>query len=173
MYGGPQQPAFIQTIQTLTGIARYKDLNGGTPNCVSVTPLSLDWHRQDHRSSSAEAYLTPVQSQRTWWTTLTTHMVRSIIVQWAASTKIMWQVTKILWASNTIPLKATGIEFAPTSSSSARYFAYARREVILAAGAIAVCDLLLLRRVVLTPGFRGMNRHRSFSNSLGLATRPS
>jgi choline dehydrogenase len=79
MYGGPQQPAFIKTIQALTGIARYKDLNGGTPNCVSVTPLSIDWHRQDHRSSSAEAYLTPVESQRTGWTTLTDHIVCSIL----------------------------------------------------------------------------------------------
>lgn len=39
MYGGPQQPAFIDTIVKLTGINRYKDLNGGTPNCVSITPL--------------------------------------------------------------------------------------------------------------------------------------
>lgn len=23
----------------LTGIKRYKDLNGGTPNCVSMTPV--------------------------------------------------------------------------------------------------------------------------------------
>jgi hypothetical protein len=39
MYGGPQQPAFINTIVGLTGIKHYKDLNGGTPNCVSITPL--------------------------------------------------------------------------------------------------------------------------------------
>lgn len=39
MYGGPQQQAFIDTIVGLTGINRYKDLNGGTPNCVSITPL--------------------------------------------------------------------------------------------------------------------------------------
>lgn len=39
MYGGPQMPDFVQTIVNLTGIAHYKDLNGGTPNCVSITPL--------------------------------------------------------------------------------------------------------------------------------------
>jgi choline dehydrogenase len=39
MYGGAQQPAFIDTMVKLTGIKHYKDLNGGTPNCVSMTPL--------------------------------------------------------------------------------------------------------------------------------------
>lgn len=39
MYGGPQQPAFIDTIVNLTGINHFKDLNGGTPNCVSITPF--------------------------------------------------------------------------------------------------------------------------------------
>lgn len=39
MYGGPQQPAFINTIVNLTGINHYKDINGGTPNAVSITPL--------------------------------------------------------------------------------------------------------------------------------------
>ena len=39
MYGGPQQPAFVDTMVKLTGIKQNKDLNGGTPNCVSITPL--------------------------------------------------------------------------------------------------------------------------------------
>lgn len=39
MYGGPQQSAFVNTIVGLTGINHYKDLNGGTPNCVSITPF--------------------------------------------------------------------------------------------------------------------------------------
>jgi choline dehydrogenase len=38
MYGGPQQPAFVQSIQSLTGIAKCKDVNGGRPNCVAYTP---------------------------------------------------------------------------------------------------------------------------------------
>ena len=39
MYGGPQMKAFVDTIVNITGINHYKDLNGGTPNCVSFTPL--------------------------------------------------------------------------------------------------------------------------------------
>lgn len=39
MYGGPQQGAFVNTTVGLTGINHCKDLNGGTPNCVSITPL--------------------------------------------------------------------------------------------------------------------------------------
>jgi choline dehydrogenase len=38
MYGGPQQPAFVETIVGLTGINHDKDINGGAPNCVSITP---------------------------------------------------------------------------------------------------------------------------------------
>jgi len=36
---------------------------------------TINWHDSDHRSSSAMAYLTPVESQRTNWLTLTKHMV--------------------------------------------------------------------------------------------------
>ena len=39
MYGGPQMKAFVDTIVNVTGINHYKDLNGGTPNCVSITPF--------------------------------------------------------------------------------------------------------------------------------------
>jgi choline dehydrogenase len=44
MYGGPQQTAFVNTIVGLTGIKHYKDLNGGTPNCVSITPFVRQSH---------------------------------------------------------------------------------------------------------------------------------
>ena len=45
MYGGPQQAAFVNTIVNLTGISHFKDLNGGTPNCVSITPVvRCDYH---------------------------------------------------------------------------------------------------------------------------------
>ncbi|KAF8154931.1 hypothetical protein B0H34DRAFT_753101 [Crassisporium funariophilum] len=127
MYGGPQQTAFINTIVGLTGIKRYKDLNGGTPNCVSITPLSINWHDGDHRSSSIMAYLTPVEGARTNWLTLTSH-----------------QVTKINWNAGSIPLTASGVEFAPASGGSTRYTAFARREVIVAAGAIQTPALLQL-----------------------------
>ena len=38
MYGGPQQPAFVTSVQNLTGIDLCPDLNGGNPNCVSYVP---------------------------------------------------------------------------------------------------------------------------------------
>ncbi|KAL0580899.1 hypothetical protein V5O48_001093 [Marasmius crinis-equi] len=139
MYGGPQQQYFINTIQNLTGITRCPDLNGGSPNCVSITPFTMDWHRSDHRSSSVEAYLSPVEGIRTTWLTLTRH-----------------QVTKINWSNaGSIPLKAAGIEFAPAAGGSTRYNAFARKEVIIAAGAISTPALLQLSGIgdsaVLTP----------------------
>ncbi|KAG7096694.1 hypothetical protein E1B28_004108 [Marasmius oreades] len=128
MYGGPQQHAYIDTIQGLTGMTHCPDLNGGNPNCVSMTPFTMDWHAADRRSSSVEAYLSPVENVRTKWLTLTKH-----------------QVTKLIWANpGSIPLKASGIQFAPACGSSTRYSAYARREVIVAAGAIATPALLQL-----------------------------
>lgn len=48
------------------------------------------------------------------------------------------QVTKINWQQGSTPLVASGIEFAPSSGGSTRYNAFARREVIVAAGAIQV-----------------------------------
>ncbi|TFL03641.1 hypothetical protein BDV98DRAFT_603041 [Pterulicium gracile] len=127
MYGGPQQPAFIETIMKLTGIKRYKDLNGGTPNCVSMTPVMMNWRDQGRRSSAPAAYLTPVESVRTGWTTLVGHMV-----------------TKINFSGSQIPLVATGVEFGASSKTGPRYRAYARKEVILAAGAIQSPALLQL-----------------------------
>ncbi|KAK1227943.1 hypothetical protein PQX77_009045 [Marasmius sp. AFHP31] len=128
MYGGPQQQYFIDTIRNLTGITRCPDLNGGSPNCVSITPFTMNWHAGDHRSSSVEAYLTPVENARPTWLTLTRH-----------------QVTRINWANaGSLPLKASGIEFAPASGGNTRYTALARREVIVAAGAIATPALLQL-----------------------------
>jgi len=127
MYGGPQQTAFVNTIVGLTGIKHYKDLNGGTPNCVSITPFMMNWHDSDHRSSSPQAYLTPVEGQRTNWVTLTTHLV-----------------TKINWANSGVPLTASGIEFAAANNGATRYTANARREVIIAAGAIQTPALLQL-----------------------------
>ncbi|KAF8988450.1 hypothetical protein BDQ17DRAFT_1374045 [Cyathus striatus] len=127
MYGGPQQPNFVNTIVNLTGISHFMDLNGGTPNCVSITPLMMNWHDSDHRSSSVQAYLTPVESQRTNWLTLTNHMV-----------------TKITWSNTSIPLTASGVEFAPATGGSTQYTANARREVIVAGGAIQTPALLQL-----------------------------
>ncbi|KAG6885230.1 hypothetical protein C0993_004637 [Termitomyces sp. T159_Od127] len=127
MYGGPQQPYFISTIQELTGIKRSKDLNGGTPNCVSVTPITVNWHDQGHRASAPEAYFTPVENVRSNWLILTKH-----------------QVTKINFSGTSLPLTASGVEFASSSRGSTRYTSFARREVIVAAGAIQTPSLLQL-----------------------------
>ncbi|KAF8600079.1 hypothetical protein BDV93DRAFT_559719 [Ceratobasidium sp. AG-I] len=125
MYGGPQQSNFVKTIKKTHNVDLGADLNGGSPNCVSYTPLTIDWHRDDHRSSSAEAYLTPVQTRRQGWTTLVVH-----------------QATKILFQSGSGPAVATGVQF--EHSSGERYAAYARKEVIMAAGAINTPALLQL-----------------------------
>jgi choline dehydrogenase len=174
MYGGPQQPDFVNTIVSLTGISHFKDLNGGTPNCVSITPLvcsfhffhlslgppllnssqTLNWHDQDHRSSSVQAYLTPVQSQRTKWTTLTNYIVRLDLLSLFETIRQLMhlpQVTKINWATTSVPMKAAGVQFAPSARSSTRYTAFASREVIIAAGAIQVpiCFIAYAIRVLI------------------------
>ncbi|KAK0217272.1 glucose oxidase [Armillaria fumosa] len=131
MYGGPQQGDFVNTIVNLTGIYHSPDLNGGGANSVSITPLTINWHDDDHRSSSVEAYLSPVESVRTNWLTLAEH-----------------QATKINWANaGSIPLTASGVEFAPTSGGSTRYTATANREVIVACGSIQSPALLQLSGV--------------------------
>ena len=44
MYGGPQQPSFVSSTVNVMGITHSKDLNGGAPNCVSITPLVRSIH---------------------------------------------------------------------------------------------------------------------------------
>lgn len=54
MFGGPQQPAFASALVKL-GLVKYKDLNGGTPNCVSFTPnVSLIVTRRNHERLGVE-----------------------------------------------------------------------------------------------------------------------
>ncbi|KZT24337.1 GMC oxidoreductase [Neolentinus lepideus HHB14362 ss-1] len=127
MYGGPQQPDFISAIGNVSGLTHCPDINGGNPNCVSITPLTLNWKNRDRRSSSAEAYLTPVENVRTNWLTLVSH-----------------QVTKINFSNGSPPLHASGVTFSPTGDSKTSFKAYARREVIVAAGAIQSPALLQL-----------------------------
>ncbi|KAG6873051.1 hypothetical protein C0995_003531 [Termitomyces sp. Mi166 len=127
MYGGPQQPYFISTIHNLTGLKRSKDLNGGRPNCVSITPITVNPHDQGHRASAPEAYYTPVENARPNWVILTKH-----------------QVTKINFSGTSLPITASGVEFAPSTGGSTRYTAFARKEVIVAAGAIQTPALLQL-----------------------------
>lgn len=128
MYGGPEQPAFVSTINAITGIVHSPDLNGGDPNCVAYTPDSLNIHENDNRSSSATAYLSPVEYTRTNWLTLVDH-----------------QVTTLLWNDNTTV--ARGVRFRQSDGSSPDYNVYARKEIILAAGAINTPKLLQLSGV--------------------------
>ncbi|KAI0776230.1 glucose oxidase [Trametes elegans] len=123
MYGGPHMGAFIDAVTNVSGIAHLPDLNGGNPNCVSLTPLSINWHADDHRSSSIEAYYTPVEHARERWTLLVKHAVTKILFDNASA--------------SAPPHTATGVEFAAADGSGKRFEAFARREVILAAGAIA------------------------------------
>ncbi|KAI0360771.1 alcohol oxidase [Trametes cingulata] len=125
MYGGPQQQAFFDSITNLTGISYCKDSNGGTPNCVTLTPSSINAHANDSRSSAIEAYYTPVEHRRKGWTLLINHTV-----------------TRVLFNGTTLPLSASGVEFAPSDGSTGRFKAFARKEVVLAAGAIATPALL-------------------------------
>ncbi|KZT24335.1 GMC oxidoreductase [Neolentinus lepideus HHB14362 ss-1] len=127
MYGGPQQPDFISAIGNVSGLTHCPDINGGDSNCVSMTPLTLNWHDDDHRSSSVDAYLTPVESDRTNWLTL-----------------VSQQVTKINFSNGSLPLHASGVTFSPTGNSGTSSTAYASREVIVAAGAIQSPALLQL-----------------------------
>ena len=54
-------------------------------------------------------------------------------------------MTNITWANSTgLPLVTSGVEFAPSGGGSLRYLVNARREVILAAGAIQTPVLLQL-----------------------------
>lgn len=50
------------------------------PMCVLTSGFSvsqnLDWHDNDHRSSSIQAYYTPVESRRKGWTLLIKHQAR-------------------------------------------------------------------------------------------------
>ncbi|KAF9508779.1 GMC oxidoreductase [Hydnum rufescens UP504] len=125
MYGGPQQ-SYFASVMVKFGLAKNPDLNGGTPNCVSFPPLSLNKNDGDHRSSSATAYLSPVESTRTNWMTL-----------------VGQQVTKIIFNPSTVhPRVATGVQFG--TLSGARYTAFARREVIVAAGSIGSPKILQL-----------------------------
>ncbi|TDL18853.1 glucose oxidase [Rickenella mellea] len=127
MFGGPQQPAFAQTVSNLTGIAHSPDLNGGQPNVVSFTPLSLNPHDSDHRSSSATAYLSLVENVRTNWVTLINHLV-----------------TKVNLDDGPAPFTATGVKFKKADNTGSEFVVNARKEVIVAAGAIKSPALLQL-----------------------------
>ena len=95
MFGGPENHDFIESMVNLTGIKYSADINGGDPNCVTMAPhvmsllkggglfwmlmilveQSMNWHDKDHRSSSIEAYYTPVEDRRAGLSFLIRHQV--------------------------------------------------------------------------------------------------
>jgi choline dehydrogenase len=127
MFGGPEQPNFVKTVTNVTGITQCTDLCSGNANCVAFTPNSIDWHRSDHRSSSIEGYYTPVENNR--------HGLLYLIKN---------MVTKINFSGTTLPLTATGVSFKSADNTGSTFSATARKEVIIAAGAIQSPALLQL-----------------------------
>ncbi|KAH7100509.1 glucose oxidase [Auriculariales sp. MPI-PUGE-AT-0066] len=126
MYSGPQQRAFQSTVVGLFNLSTA-DVNGGNPNAVAFVPNSLNGAENDHRVSSQSAYLTPVINRRKKYLVMTTHMV-----------------TKLIYSKATAPVIVSGIQYKKSNNSGTVYTAYARREVILAAGAIQSPALLQL-----------------------------
>ncbi|VDC03220.1 unnamed protein product [Peniophora sp. CBMAI 1063] len=131
IFVGPANPFLVDTVCDLTGVKLIADISGGEANGVVWDPISLNKFANDSRSSSAAAYLTPVEHARTNWLTLVEHTA-----------------TKILFSppSPGQPLKATSVQFGRTPPANAStstpidetviFTAHARREVLLAAGAI-------------------------------------
>ncbi|VDC03214.1 unnamed protein product [Peniophora sp. CBMAI 1063] len=148
MFYGPADPYFIDTISNITGIKRIPDASGGNPNGVVYVPDSLNKFDNDSRSSSAAAYLTPVEHARTNWLTLVEH----------TATRILFAPSNTSASASSSPsqsnLTATSVQFAatpPVNSTSnidedaaVFYTAHATREVILAAGALRTPALLQL-----------------------------
>ncbi|KIP06679.1 hypothetical protein PHLGIDRAFT_128108 [Phlebiopsis gigantea 11061_1 CR5-6] len=135
---GIKQTAFIETCGTFIGLEHGIDVNGGNPTGVWVNPLSIDPARNDNRSSSAEAYLTPVENSRPNWTVLVGHM----------ATRILFTPSN---SSGNAIQRAYAIEFSPTSSdgtdSGTRFTVQVNKEAILAAGTIQTPSLLQLSGV--------------------------
>ncbi|EJC99750.1 alcohol oxidase [Fomitiporia mediterranea MF3/22] len=127
IYTGPQEPAFVKAIENITGIAHCQDFEGGFDNCVGYMPRTFDPAANFTKSTSATAYLSPIENQRPNWRILMAH-----------------QVTKILLTGDAPQVKATGVEFKDWMNVGDTYKAYANREVILAAGAIGTPQLLQL-----------------------------
>ncbi|VDC03217.1 unnamed protein product [Peniophora sp. CBMAI 1063] len=134
MFTGPVNPYFVDAVRNLTDIRLIPDVHSGYPNGVVYVPISLNKFDNDSRSSSAASYLTPVEDTRPNWHTLVEHTA-----------------TRILF-SNSSSLRAVGVQFAatppvnttPALSATTIFTAHAKREVILAAGALRSPALLQL-----------------------------
>ena len=125
MYGGPQQSAFVDATRNVTGIKLCSDLAGGDANCIAYATFTINPRENDTRSSSAEAYLTPVEHVRTNWLILVNHTV-----------------TRVLLDGEAPNVTATGVEFKSSSNAGETFTAKARLDVIVSAGTIRTPQLL-------------------------------
>ncbi|ODO09253.1 hypothetical protein I350_02853 [Cryptococcus amylolentus CBS 6273] len=144
IYHGPQQKYFKEVVSTNFSVASSPDADGGSANVVAFHPNTMDWSDNDHRSSSATAYFSPVSS-RSNLAILTAHLA-----------------TKIVLSSTNSSVKATGVEFASSSGdeNSDRWTVNANKEVIVSAGAIQTPALLQLSGI----------GEKSFLEGLGIDT---
>ncbi|KAL5534873.1 hypothetical protein ACEPAG_1338 [Sanghuangporus baumii] len=160
-FSGPVHAAYPQGM--------YGDLNGGDANCVSFIPHTINPSDNDTRSSSAAAYLSPVEDERTNWITLVSH-----------------QVTKVLLSGSAPSVRATGVEFKTSDNTGGSFNASARQEVIVSAGAIGTPQLLQVSGIgdpsVLEPlgidvkvslSTVGRNLQEQAMNNLGHSAQPS
>ncbi|THU80858.1 hypothetical protein K435DRAFT_873930 [Dendrothele bispora CBS 962.96] len=116
MYGGARNRLLSSIpLPTLlvSSILRKSTVVDG--NAVSITSFTINWHAADHRSSSAEAYLTPVANDRMNRLTLTEHTVTKIT--WANPGKHSFHCFPVL-------------SFAPANRGGTRHTEKARRQVI-------------------------------------------
>ncbi|KAL9939432.1 hypothetical protein V8E36_001249 [Tilletia maclaganii] len=117
-YTGPYQRSFGQSIKTALGTEQVADLSAGKTNGWAYTTDSMLPGGGNLRSSSAIAYLSPIENTRTNLVVLTT-----------------WRGWKLTWASGTGTPRATGVVI-QQSNGGTTYTVKANKEVIVAAGAI-------------------------------------
>ncbi|KAK0534006.1 hypothetical protein OC842_002779 [Tilletia horrida] len=114
---GPQQPAFIKAMQQVLGVQPLADVAAGKTNGAAYFPNTLLNGPGNLRSSSAIAYLSPVEFARPNLAVLTT---------WRGW-KMSWDPTKNATASGVVIQQTPG---GPT------YTVGVKREVVVAAGSI-------------------------------------
>ncbi|CAD6911302.1 unnamed protein product [Tilletia controversa] len=114
---GPQQPAFVKAVDQTLGIKPLADVAAGKTNGVAYFPNTFLPGPGKLRSSSAIAYLSPIEFSRSNLVVLTNFR------GW----KLIWDPTKNATATGVVIQQSPG---GPTYNVSAK------REVIVAAGSI-------------------------------------
>ena len=122
MYTGPQQAAFIQAVGETLGVQQVDDQCSGQANSVAYTPNSIGVDGK--RTSSASAYYTPVEDRENL-TVLTGTRAKSL-----------------LWDSSSTSSKRSSGVVVQQSKDGNLIRVIAKKEVILAAGALNTPTLL-------------------------------